>query len=319
MDLGRRKFLQLSGLLVVAVLLEGWRRDAPPDTASKFACRLPAPGKSAAAETNKQMLERVFSLLDPSLEQYLSSIPILKVPGVQTAFSHTSRSLSYPGDFVYVGVNEEWDTKAGDSKHWQEFYSRPPYNMDPEAPVFGDGFKLELLVHEFLHMVQDHLALDIGRLYSFVQEWYPDDSYGRPVEPPIAHGGGWSLNQVKRALWWNLYGQRGTPGEYADDEWRRTRYVERYWGATPGVEEFAYIGQTVVAPDPLLAGDRLLELSKPIFSFYEGILSPDILARRPVPSGRLPDTPEHRQGRHAGKNTEAAIIDPNNAARKAME
>jgi len=113
-----------------------------------------------------------------------------------------------------------------------------------------------------------------------VQEWYPDDSYGRPVEPDDATGNSRPPNQVKRALWWNLYGQLGNPAEATDMGWKRMQYSRRYRDSTPGTEEFAYIGQTVLAPDPLLAGDRLRELSRSIFSFYEGIISPGILALR---------------------------------------
>jgi len=228
------------------------------------------PTEKVSAEGNKEVLERVWEMFDPRLHKYLRSIPIMKRRGTRTAVAHTRKYLVSDEDFPHIGVSPDWDNKAVDSKYWAKYFSQPRYGKKPDDPVFSDRFKVRLLAHEYLHMIEDHLGFDVASFFKLVASWYPNESSGVPKPK----GG----NRQKLVLWWNVYGQRGRPEEPDNTEWRNMEYTGQYGSSTPGVEEFAYIGSEIItAEEDWRKKNRLLEITDELVRSYEGILSPTIL------------------------------------------
>jgi hypothetical protein len=279
MNPSRRRVLQLAIVGLGSSVADGILESRGDDLVSRTGSEIEKNGEPISLEANGPILNQTYEMFDPSLKSHLKSIPILKTRLAQTAFSHTSAYLGSMGDFTYVGVSSDWDNKAADSIFWKTDYSKPPYNKKPEDPVFSDSFKLDLLTHEFLHMVEDHLGLDVGKLYQAVKSWYQDELYGRPSVAGV-HGGKFTgTNRAKYALWHQLYGQPGNLEDATDNVWKAMKYNDRYKNSPPGTDEFAYIGGTILIPSESRR-DRLLEFSDVIIGFYRGIINPKILDLR---------------------------------------
>ncbi len=218
-------------------------------------------------------LESVYDYFDPQLQPYLRSVPI-----VTTSRAQTSYSVYHSDDAAYIALSTDFFKTAGESRYWQSTYSRPPYDLGPDDPVFSEDFRRELLVHELMHIAQAHLQRDPEVFLARVTVWYRDESAGRPVpESDFAI----EANRTKYILWWNLFGQAGAPTNPVDCAWQQMDYCARYRGQTSGVEEFAYIGDTILCPaGPAAREARLNEVSDEIAGAYRGVISPEVLALR---------------------------------------
>ncbi len=216
----------------------------------------------------------IYRCFDPSLRPYLEAVPIIYSSSAQTAFSVYRRD-----DVAFIALSPDFFRTARQSGYWRDIYSKPPYNLQPDQPVFSEEFRLELLSHELMHIAQAHLQLSPSEFFSEVEQWYRDESYGRPTQPAL--GDEVQGNRSKYMLSWYLYCQAGEPDQSCDCGWRCMDYNERYKHAQPGVEEFAYIGDSLVCP-PAVAekSARLAELSGGVLNAYAGILDPSILALR---------------------------------------
>jgi hypothetical protein len=273
----RRAFLVLAGLAAMDAALEVHRLGLVSFVAPGISNRLRPPRKSIAPNIDPQVLSDVYGAFDPSVQEYLISVPIVTSSAARTAYSGNDEWASGSGESSrFVAVSPDFCSKAGDSAYWADYYSKPPYEMCCDDPVFTKAFQEQLLIHEFLHVVQGQAGLDNEGFFNSVESWYRDDSYGRPLAAP-----GSGCNWVKYNLWWNLYGKPGDPAEPADRQWKAMEYCDAYRDSSPGVEEFAYIGDSFLTPEA--AGSRrqmLCGLSTPVFSSYQGVVNPDILALR---------------------------------------
>jgi len=243
--------------------------------------------KPISVEANAPTLEQVYKMFDPSLESYLRSIQILKSRFADTAYAHTSRELVSNQDITYVGVSPDWDNKAVDSKFWK-IYSKPPYDMRPEDPVFSDDFKLDLLTHEFFHMIEDNLRLNVGNFFQEVKEWYQNEDSGVPSSDGIYYGKFNGTNRIKYLLWHNLYKQQDDSEDATNSKWKEMTYNNRYKNSLYGTEEFAYTGENILLPnESWRRRDRLLELSEDIVNFHKGIINPNILGLKVLSQAHL--------------------------------
>ncbi len=215
---------------------------------------------------NAAVLEKVYNHFDPSLQPYLKTVPILKtfVGAPKGVIAYANR-----GAFPYIGVRSDWDN-----------------------PDFHEGKKDPVLTHELLHIIQDHNKIDAAKFFEAFKRWYLDETYGPAksaggVDKGRFYGRG---NDMKSAMFSDLYEDTEWDGIGVDDEDRRDMaYMEKYrvLNPTPGVEEFAYLGQSIVPYDfdpnsrwAFVATDRMLELSDELFGYYNGVLNPEILALR---------------------------------------
>lgn len=230
-----------------------------------FACAPIPPSEAIDSETNRDVLEAVWHRFHPALLSYLQDIPIRKDEHTRTALAHTSQYVHFSYDFAYIAVSVDWDSTAKESRHWETLRAR---GSDPDTPVFSDIFKRELLIHEYLHMIQVDEQLDLLTFIESFEQWYGDTSFGTP-EP--------QSNRLKYLLWWNLFRKEGetTPGPH----WQEMEYQGQYAKSSRGVEEFAYIGSNLLLSD--LKQDRrarLQELSPDLLATYANILNPEFLA-----------------------------------------
>jgi len=189
---------------------------------------------------NHEVVEAALERFVPELRPYLSSIPIVY------GEANTARALTtvyVPSGFEYIAVSPDWDKTWGESKYWESVYSQRGYTGD--APAFPNSFKLNLLVHEYLHYLEPKLGLDVGEFYEVVADWYHDPSWGS-----------FESNQAKHTLYWNVYGGNGKKWGLLDDK------------PHPGQEEFAYIGERIANGSK----ECWSELSLAILEYYEGIL-----------------------------------------------
>ena len=232
--------------------------------------RIRAYGQPIDPEVNREALERVYSLFDPQVQEYMKTVPIIKISSVsdvpgRAGTAHSKRFLRGKGDYPYIGVGLDWDSGKRD------FYCKVP-----------------ILAHEFLHMIQAEKNHDPAKFFEDFKKWYLSSEYGDPVfldlsKPENQITGN---NRLKTAVFGDLYEDTENSGLGPDDEdWRDMTYISRYRGSTPGVEEFAYLFERIFnyskeSQYDFRVRERLLELSDELVGWYKGIVHPDILALR---------------------------------------
>ncbi len=243
---------------------------------------------SILRERNAGVLESVFKVFDPSLRSFLRSVPIVLDPSADTAKAYLKRG--------YIGVSPDWDNNVLKSRYKEIYEQR---GMKPEDPVFTHVFKKDLLIHEFLHILQIRRGVDIHSFYEALTRWYADPQYGIPSPSGMFHAGTLngrrplSINRTKYILWHELYNYRRLSDMPGDGSWKNMRYGQRYRRAEKGVEEFAYLGQEILSTgnsfenfektgqwsdkDWKLKKMRLLEVSPEIIAFYRGVFNPDLM------------------------------------------
>ena len=240
-------------------------------------------------ESNANVLKSVFEVFDPSLRSFLASVPIILDSSANTAKAYQAKG--------YIGVSPDWDNTVGQSPYRATYEQR---GMKPEDPVFMQRFKTDLLIHEFLHLLQVHQGIASRSCYEAIARWYLDPRYGIPspngiVPADRAKDGrpdALVTNRMKYILWHDLYNYRRVSDVPRDESWKNMQYWERYQSAEKGVEEFAYIGQEILASGSSSAhyiktGQwsnedwkskkvRLLEVSPEIIELYRGIFNPEL-------------------------------------------
>ena len=244
---------------------------------------------SISRERNAGVLKSAFEVFDPSLRSFLTSVPIILDSSANTAKSYPAKG--------YIGVSPDWDNTVLQSPFRATYEQR---GMKPEDPVFMQRFKTDLLIHEFLHILQVHQGIDGRLFYEAVARWYVDPRYGRPSPNGLVHADATkdrrpdtlSINRVKYILWDELYNYRGLRDVPQDESWKNMQYGERYRSAKKGVEEFAYIGQEILADGSasenyIKTGQwcekdweskrmRLLEVSPEVIAFFRGVFNPQL-------------------------------------------
>jgi hypothetical protein len=241
-------------------------------------------------ERNAAVLKSALEVFDPSLKSFLTSVPIILDSSVKTARSYSAKG--------YIGVSPDWDNTVLQSP-FREIYEHR--GMKPEDPVFIPRFKTNLLIHEFLHILQVHQGIESRSLYEAVARWYVDPRYGIPSPNGVVRAGTTkggradtlACNRIKYAVWHQLYNYRRLRDVPLDGSWKNMHYVERYQSAERGVEEFAYIGEEILASGSasenyIKTGQwrdtdwkekkmRLLEVSPEVIALYRGVFTPDVL------------------------------------------
>lgn len=161
-------------------------------------------------------IEAVISLFDQSKHSRIRNLPIISTDSVMTAMAYTLREEGSV-DKTRIMISAAWNT----------FY--PP-------------FRYNLLVHEFLHILEAEADIDINQFWADVQTWFKDSAYGEPTTDG---------NYIKYTLKFQLY--EGTQSQYDN--------------TLKGVEEFAYIG-TFLAEDTKYKR----QVSDVVRKYYAGIL-----------------------------------------------
>jgi hypothetical protein len=240
-------------------------------------------------ERNADVLKSVLEVFDPSLRSFLTSVPIILDSSATTARAYPAKG--------YIGVSPDWDNTVRQSEYRAIYEQR---GMKPEDPVFMQRFKTDLLIHEFLHLLQVHQGIDRHSCYEAVARWYRDPRYGRPsangiVLPATTNDSrpdALAINRMKYILWHQLYNYRRLDDVPQDESWKNMQYGERYRSAEKGVEEFAYVGEEILASGSssenyIKTGQwcdrdwkskkiRLLEVSPEIIALYRGIFSSEL-------------------------------------------
>jgi hypothetical protein len=278
MRLARRQFILLAGLAAADMLLETQGCGAVSILISSVKQfwqngLIPLP-----ASICEKIKEPLYAFFDPSLRPYLRSITIVTSTRAQTGYTLTKTS----NHESLIVLNPDFFCAARESIHWTDCYSKPPYNMKPEQPVFDDNFLLQVIAHEMFHVIQAHINTDTEGFSREVELWYRDESSGRPTPGGNDAVGTIRSNYTKLVLWWNLYGQPGSPQIETDSEWKKTEYCMRYRHAQQGLEEFAYVGETFLVPtDTASRRNRLSDISDQMYRYYAGVIAPSILELRP--------------------------------------
>ena len=240
-------------------------------------------------ERNASVLKSVFEVFDPSLRSFLTSVPIVFDSSADTAKAYRTKG--------YIGVSPDWDKTVLQSQRREIYEQR---GMKPEDPVFMHRFKTDLLIHEFLHILQAHQGIDVSLWYEAVARWYSDPRYGIPNPSGLAHAdkandrrpAPLSINRIKYILWHNLYNYRRLNDVPDDESWKNMHYGARYKTAKKGVEEFAYIGEEILSSgssseDYIKTGQwsdkdwqnkklRLLEVSPEVIAVFRGVFNPEL-------------------------------------------
>ena len=247
---------------------------------------------SISQELNAEVLKTVFEVFDPSLQPFLSSLPIVVDATADTAKAYPAKG--------YIGVSPDWDNTVRQSRFRVTYEQR---GMRPDDPVFMHRFKTDLLIHEFLHILQVHRGIDAHRIHDVVTGWYLDPRFGKPSpdgmnraetrtgRQPEAIAG----NRTKYVLWQALYNSSMLSDVPSDESWKRMQYSERYRSAEKGVEEFAYIGQEILAAGSSSASyvksgqwsdsdwqdkrQRLAELAPEVVALFHGVCNPALMSR----------------------------------------
>jgi hypothetical protein len=241
-------------------------------------------GSQIDYKENQHVLAKIYTLFEKDIVDQLEKIPIIKTLDARTAFAHTSRFFESEDNFYYIGVSTDWDNKAKESRFWKGYYSKPGYNMKSDDPCFRDNFKSDLLIHEFLHLIQDIRIPDMELFYKEVKKWYKDESSGIPSPSGIYAGKNDGTSRLKYTLWWNLYREPDDPEEPKNDNWKNMSYCDGYRNARKGQEEFAYIGACLLQSaldfkNTDREKDILLELPESIIKFYSGIIKKEFLTK----------------------------------------
>jgi hypothetical protein len=243
-------------------------------------------------ERNANVLKNVFEVFDPSLRPFLTSVPIVLDSSADTAKAYRSKG--------YIGVSPDWDNTVRQSRHKAIYEQR---GKKPGDPVFVDRFKTDLLIHEFLHILQVRQGIDCGSWYEAVAQWYRNPRYGIPSPNGIVNADttkdrrpdALAINRMKYVLWQRLYNYRRLRNVSQDENWKNMEYWERYRRAEKGVEEFAYIGQEILSSGSnsenyIKTGQwsdkdwkskkmRLLELSPEVIAVFRGVFNPELTQR----------------------------------------
>lgn len=248
---------------------------------------------SISRERNASVLESVFEVFDPLLRSFLTSVPIVLDSSANTAKAYRSKG--------YIGVSPDWDNTVLQSQYRAIYEQR---GMKPEDPVFMHRFKTDLLIHEFLHILQVHQEID-GRLcYEAVARWYIDPRYGIPSPSGMFYADTTkgrrpdtlAINRMKYIVWHELYNYRRLSDVPQDESWKNMQYGKRYRLAEKGVEEFAYIGQEILSSGSssenyIKTGQwtdkdwgnkkmRLLEVSPEVIAVFRGVFNPELTQRQ---------------------------------------
>ena len=162
-------------------------------------------------------IDEVLEYFNEEWVERLRDVPIYKIWEVRTALCYNTRYVDK--DDVFIGVSCSWD--------------------DPET--FSDDFKKRLLAHEYLHIIESEIPIDLTEFHDAVLKWYNDPQFGEPT--PVYAG-----NYVKYILSYWLY----------DNEW------DVYSDKKDGIEEFAYIGAAII-------DGRSSEVADYILDYYQGI------------------------------------------------
>lgn len=245
---------------------------------------------SISRERNASVLKSVFEVFDPSLKPFMASVPIVFDSSADTAKAYLERG--------YIGVSPDWDKTVAQSKHRMIYEQR---GLKPEEPVFSHRFKTDLLIHEFLHILQAHLRINGSSFYKAVARWYIDPRYGLPS--PIGMAGAdtmkdgraetLAINRMKYIVWHELYNHQRLSELPEDESWKNMKYWARYRWSKKGVEEFAYIGQEILSSGSGSANYiktgrwsekdweskklRLLEVSPEVIAFYRDVANPELI------------------------------------------
>ena len=237
-------------------------------------------------ERNAAVLKSVLDVFDPSLRSFLSSVPIVFDSSADTAKAYRTKG--------YIGVSPDWDHAVLQSQYRAIYEQR---GMKSGDPVFMNRFKTDLLIHEFLHLLQTHQGIDSSLCYEAVARWYLDPRYGIPsprgmvsVDRTGSRPDGLAINRMKYILWHELYNYRRLNDVPRDGSWRNMQYGARYRLAAKGVEEFAYIGQEILSSGSssenyIKTGRwsdqdwqnkkmRLLEISPEVLAVFRGVFNP---------------------------------------------
>lgn len=251
---------------------------------------------SISRERNAKVLDNVLEVFDPSLRSFLTSVPIIIDSTASTAKAYPAKG--------YIGVNPDWDKTVRQSA-FRAFYEER--GMKPDEPVFIYRFKANLLIHEYLHILQFRQGIDRRSCYDAIARWYLDPRYGIPDPNGIVNVAKTNgrrpdtltTNRMKYVLWHQLYNYQGLADVPKDESWQNMQYGERYRAAKNGVEEFAYIGEEILASGSgsanyiqtgqWSANDwqnkklRLWEVSPEIIALYRGLFNPE-LTHQQVPN-----------------------------------
>jgi len=238
-------------------------------------------------ERNAGELKSALEVFDPSLRPFLTSVPIIFDSSAKTARSYPAKG--------YIGVNPDWDNTVLQSP-FREIYEQR--GMKPGDPVFIQRFKTNLLIHEFLHILQVHQGIENRSIFEAVERWYVDPRYGAPSPNGVVRADmnkdrrpdTLAYNRIKYVVWHQLYNYRMFRDVPLDGSWKNMQYVERYQSAKRGVEEFAYIGEEILASGSasesyIKTGRwrdkdwkekkmRLLEVSPEVIALFRGVFNP---------------------------------------------
>lgn len=244
---------------------------------------------SISQERNARVLKTVLEVFDPSLRSFLTSVPIVFDSSADTAKAYRKKG--------YIGVSPDWDNTVLQS-HYRAIYEQR--GMKPGDPVFMPRFKTDLLIHEFLHLLQARQGIDVRLYYEAVARWYKDPRYGIPSPNGMYQAGATkyrmpdtvAINRMKYVVWHQLYNYRRLSDAPRDESWKNMQYVQRYRSVEKGVEEFAYIGEEILASgsssetyiktaqwtdrDWESKRMRLLEVSPEVVVFFRGIFNPEV-------------------------------------------
>ena len=245
---------------------------------------------SISRERNASVLKNVFEVFDPSLRSFLASVPIIFDSSARTAKAYPAKG--------YIGVSPDWDNTVLQSEYRAIYEQR---GMKPEDPVFMYRFKTDLLIHEFLHILQVRQGIDSRSCYEAVARWYKDPRYGMPFPNGMASADmtndgrpdTLAINRMKYILWHQLYNDRRLSDAPQDESWKDMHYGERYRSSKKGVEEFAYIGEEILSSGSasenyITTGQwcdkdwknkkmRLLEVSPEVIALYRGVFNPALM------------------------------------------
>jgi hypothetical protein len=244
---------------------------------------------SISRERNAGVLKSVFEVFDPSLRSFLTSVPIVFDSSADTAKAYRSKG--------YIGVSPDWDNTVLQSQYKAIYEQR---GMKPGDPVFMHRFKTDLLIHEFLHILQAHQKVDVRLCYEAVARWYIDPRYGIPSPNGMISADTTkdrrpdtlAINRTKYILWHELYNYRRLSDVPPDESWKNMQYGARYRWAEKGVEEFAYMGQEILSSGSssenyIKTGQwrdkdwenkkmRLSEISPEIIAVFKGVFNPKL-------------------------------------------
>jgi hypothetical protein len=240
-------------------------------------------------ERNASVLKSVYEVFDPSLKSFLTSVPIVLDSSADTAKAYRTK--------YYIGVSPDWDNTVLQSKYRTIYEQR---GMKPEDPVFMHRFKTDLLIHEFLHILQLQQGMDARLCYEAVSQWYINPRYGIPSPNGMIHVAmvkgsrrdTHTINRMKYIVWHELYNSRRLNDVPKDESWKNMQYWKRYRWAEKGVEEFAYIGQEILSSGSssesyIKTGQwtdkdwgnkrtRLLEVSPEVIAVFRGVFNPKL-------------------------------------------